>query len=121
MMQERAWRGGYPAEQRATDDAGASVARRGSRRAASDRWRRRAIVTRTYRTIDADGHVAEPADLWERYIDPAFRDTAPRLVTDPDGAERILVEDTERVFPTGLGTATSFGKKPSGPYASGRR
>ena len=25
-------------------------------------------------TVDADGHVLEPADTWERYIDPAFRD-----------------------------------------------
>lgn len=26
--------------------------------------------------IDADGHVIEPPDLWERYIDPKFRDRA---------------------------------------------
>ena len=29
--------------------------------------------------IDADGHILEPADTWERYIDPAFRDRALRL------------------------------------------
>ena len=23
--------------------------------------------------IDADGHVLEPPDLWERYLEPAFR------------------------------------------------
>lgn len=28
--------------------------------------------------IDADSHVMEPDDLWERYLDPAFRDRAPR-------------------------------------------
>src|SRR2546425_10552321 len=31
-----------------------------------------------YRVIDADGHVLEPVDLWERYIDPEFRHQAPR-------------------------------------------
>src|SRR5438876_11482349 len=33
-----------------------------------------------YRVIDADGHVLEPVDLWERYIDPEFRHQAPRGV-----------------------------------------
>jgi len=31
-----------------------------------------------YRVIDADGHVLEPVDLWERHIDPEFRHQAPR-------------------------------------------
>ena len=78
---------------------------------------------RTYRTIDADGHVTEPPDLWQQYTDPTFRGRAPRFVTDADGTERVLVEDTERVFPAssgGFGGATSFGQKPSG-YLSGRK
>ena len=29
--------------------------------------------------IDADGHVLEPPDIWERYIDPQFRDRAIRV------------------------------------------
>jgi predicted TIM-barrel fold metal-dependent hydrolase len=28
--------------------------------------------------IDSDIHVAEPADLWERYLEPAFKDRGPR-------------------------------------------
>jgi predicted TIM-barrel fold metal-dependent hydrolase len=28
--------------------------------------------------FDADSHVMEPADFWERYIDPEFRERAPR-------------------------------------------
>jgi hypothetical protein len=28
--------------------------------------------------MDADGHVLERLGLWEKYIDPAFRDRAPR-------------------------------------------
>lgn len=38
--------------------------------------------------IDADCHVMEPGDLWERYIDPRFRDRAPRPAASllPPGA-----------------------------------
>src|SRR4029077_20202228 len=39
--------------------------------------------------IDADGHVMEPADMWQRWIDPAFRDRAPRVVQGPDGRARF--------------------------------
>jgi predicted TIM-barrel fold metal-dependent hydrolase len=31
-----------------------------------------------YRVIDADAHVIEPPDLWEKHIDPEFRGQAPR-------------------------------------------
>jgi predicted TIM-barrel fold metal-dependent hydrolase len=30
-----------------------------------------------YQVIDSDLHIVEPLDLWQRYIDPAFRDQAP--------------------------------------------
>lgn len=33
---------------------------------------------RGYPVVDADGHVLEPPDLWERHIDPEFRSQAPR-------------------------------------------
>ncbi len=33
--------------------------------------------------IDADGHILEPPDTWEKYIDPQFRDRAVRITTDP--------------------------------------
>ena len=32
--------------------------------------------------IDAEMHVMEPVDLWQRYIDPAFRDRAPRRLNE---------------------------------------
>jgi hypothetical protein len=37
-------------------------------------------MARAYNVVDADGHLLEPLDLWERYMDPAFR--APRIVKD---------------------------------------
>ena len=50
-------------------------------------------MARSYDIIDADGHVLEPVDIWDKYIDPSFRERAPRLVIDTDGKERLLVED----------------------------
>ena len=34
--------------------------------------------------ISADSHVIEPGDLWLKYIDPQYRDRAPRLVHEKD-------------------------------------
>jgi hypothetical protein len=35
--------------------------------------------------IDADGHVTEPPILWDTYLEPRWRDRAPRFALDPDG------------------------------------
>ena len=35
------------------------------------------------RIIDSDIHVLEPIDLWDEYLDPAFRDRAPRRGSGP--------------------------------------
>jgi predicted TIM-barrel fold metal-dependent hydrolase len=54
------------------------------------------LMPKTTRTsyegvIDADGHINEPHDLWENYIDPQFRDRAIRIGIDPDGRERLHI------------------------------
>ena len=36
-------------------------------------------MSRAYNVIDADGHILEPLDLWEKYMDPKFRDRAPSI------------------------------------------
>ena len=41
--------------------------------------------------IDADGHILEPPDTWERYIDAKFRDRAIRIVKDHDGLEVLEI------------------------------
>src|SRR5439155_8845111 len=48
---------------------------------------RRRVMGRAYNVIDSDGHILEPLNLWENYIDPVFRDRAPRLFIDEDGKE----------------------------------
>ena len=46
-----------------------------------------------YLTVDADGHVLEPIDTWERYIDPKFRDRALRVGIDSDGFENLFIDN----------------------------
>src|SRR5262245_5968184 len=41
--------------------------------------------------IDADGHVQEPADAWERHLAPRWRSYAPRTVRDDRGRVRQVV------------------------------
>jgi predicted TIM-barrel fold metal-dependent hydrolase len=43
-------------------------------------------------TVDADGHVLEPADTWERYIDPTWRERAIRVGIDEDGYENLFID-----------------------------
>jgi len=42
--------------------------------------------------IDADGHILEPPEMWLEYIEPKYRDQAPRLA-DYQGRELWMVED----------------------------
>jgi predicted TIM-barrel fold metal-dependent hydrolase len=35
-----------------------------------------------FKVLDSDMHIIEPADLWQRYIDPEFKDQGPRGLTD---------------------------------------
>jgi len=41
--------------------------------------------------IDADGHLLEPPDLWERYLEPKYRDRALRIRKDPEEKTRNLL------------------------------
>ncbi len=82
------------------------------------------MSSRTYSVIDSDGHVLEPPDLWERYIDPAYRDRAPVFNTEEGGAEHLQVETAVWSLPQGFGGTGSYGApRTEGPlpYVSGRR
>jgi uncharacterized protein len=43
-------------------------------------------------TVDADGHVLEPRDTWQRYLEPDLRARAIRIERDEDGVEVLLVD-----------------------------
>ena len=64
--------------------------------------------------IDADGHILEPPDLWERYIDPRLRDRALR-VREHDGREVIEMDGKRsRFFDFRiLNTLGAMGKSPA--------
>ncbi len=58
--------------------------------------------------VDADGHILEPPDLWERYLEPRYRDRALRFVLDEDGLEELEIGGarsrmSRRGFPSTLG------------------
>lgn len=42
--------------------------------------------------VDADGHILEPPDTWEKYIDPKYKDRAIRLRTNEDGLEVLELD-----------------------------
>jgi uncharacterized protein len=46
-----------------------------------------------YNVIDSDGHILEPLDLWDKYMDPKLRDRAPRIVKGENGKERLVIEE----------------------------
>jgi len=43
-------------------------------------------------TIDADSHVLEPPDVWQRYVEPRWRERAVRVVRADDGRDVLLVD-----------------------------
>lgn len=53
--------------------------------------------------IDADGHILEPADLWERYLEPKYRDRAIRIRTNAEGLEYMEFDGKpSKLIPAGL-------------------
>src|SRR5271170_616322 len=46
-----------------------------------------------YDVVDADAHVLEPEDTWQTYIDPKFREKAPRMIHTEDGGEIFYFSD----------------------------
>ena len=73
-----------------------------------------------YHIIDADGHMHEPQYLWERYVEPKYRDQVPKvafmdgnfMVYEPDGKfvtkseiQSAHVESARRAFEEKYGEA----------------
>ncbi len=42
--------------------------------------------------VDADGHILEPSDLWERYLEPRYRDRALRIAKDDRGLDELEID-----------------------------
>ena len=83
-------------------------------------------MTRKYEVIDADGHILEPLSLWDQYMDPAYRERAPRMILDDNGKERLFLEGQLLGNPKGLGRLGGVGARDGSvavdtmKYAEGR-
>lgn len=68
-------------------------------------------------TIDADGHVLEPAWLWERYLEERYRERAIRIRTDADGLEYLELDGrpSERTVKGALGLMGAMGDHDARP------
>ena len=66
---------------------------------------------REYHVIDSDGHILEPLDLWDNYLEPAYRDQAPQMFVDTDGKERMRLEGKVLGGPKGLGLLGAIGAR----------
>ena len=64
--------------------------------------------------VDGDGHVLEPPDLWEKYLEPRFRSRALRIRKDERGAEYLEIDGrpsklVRNGMPPGLGAMDRIG------------
>jgi predicted TIM-barrel fold metal-dependent hydrolase len=50
------------------------------------------VASNGFKVFDSDMHVLEPPDLWQRYIDPAFRHAAPVGLTEMPRDMRVKVK-----------------------------
>ena len=72
--------------------------------------------------IDADGHILEPPDLWDRYLEPRFRDRPLGVRRGEDGLEFLEIAGrpskmVRRNLPAGLGAMDMIGGIPPPPRA----
>ncbi len=64
--------------------------------------------------VDGDGHVLEPPDLWERYLEPRYRSRALRIRKDDEGKEFLEIDGkpsklVRKGMPAGLGAMDRVG------------
>ena len=68
-------------------------------------------MTVAYNVVDADGHVLEPIDLWDHYIDPKFWDRRPQRFIDHDGKDRLKIDGKAFGGKKGLGALGAVGAR----------
>jgi uncharacterized protein len=72
--------------------------------------------------VDADGHILEPADLWQKYIDPQYRDRAVRIDHDEKGWEVLMFDNKPAEVVRGtLGALGGVGMNPDEFFIPGNK
>src|SRR5215813_7484438 len=71
------------------------------------------VMTPEALVIDADGHILEPPDLWETYLEPKYRPQAIRIKVGDDGYEYLEVAGKPAAMTRAgaLGTLGGMGKQ----------
>jgi predicted TIM-barrel fold metal-dependent hydrolase len=59
------------------------------------------------KVIDADGHILEPPDLWQHYLENKYKDRAMRLEKDAAGVEYLVIDGRPSLNARGLGPAAA--------------
>src|SRR5215203_1079118 len=54
--------------------------------------RRVAVSLENGIVVDDDGHIMEPANLWQDYIEPEFRQRAIRVVRDESDGDKLMID-----------------------------
>ncbi|MBM3489655.1 MAG: amidohydrolase [Alphaproteobacteria bacterium] len=54
------------------------------------------------RPISADSHITEPPNCYVDFIDPKFREAAPRLISDPQFGDTFKIDGLPKAVPMGL-------------------
>ena len=49
--------------------------------------------------IDCDGHILEPPDLWDTYLEPRYRDRAIRIRVGDDAFEYLEIDGKRAMLP----------------------
>src|SRR5258705_5662982 len=70
-------------------------------------------MTPEARVIDCDGHILEPPNLWESYLEPAYRPRALRIRVGDDGFEYLEIDGRPSTIARRgqLGTLGGMGKQ----------
>ena len=63
--------------------------------------------------VDADGHVLEPGDLWETYLEDKYKARALRIKVDADGYEYLEIDQrpSQRTIKGSLGILGAMGSE----------
>ena len=83
--------------------------------------RRRKMAKQGFKAMDSDMHVFEPHDLWDRYIDPEFKDRAPKGLQRDFRDLGVEVEGKILPYPQAAGKLEPQGLPPEHPQGEIRR
>ena len=74
-------------------------------------WEESVGVRDGFRVIDGDGHMMEPTDIWDRYVEGSFRDRAPKVVGHRSKTRHVY--GPCEIFPGGGGANLGCPQRPT--------